>query len=106
MVRYMLKLDSLEKRIFSGLILAVVGMVLLYAYLVSRTIFNVVARKNLESHIADLSSEISDLEFSYIAAKGSITKEFAYARGFTDATQAIFVRRDSGAALSYSRSAR
>jgi spore maturation protein SpmA len=99
----MLKLDSLEKRLFSVIAAALFVMIGLYGFLVVKTIFNVAERKGLESEIARLASEVSSLEFSYIAAKGSVTREFAAARGFADIAGALYVRRDTDAALSFNR---
>jgi hypothetical protein len=95
MVRSILKLDSLEKRIFSGLSVIILLLAVAYGYFVNGIVFNTVARKGLENNIASMSSDISELEFSYIAAKNSITLPYAYSIGFKDTKDPVFISRAS-----------
>jgi hypothetical protein len=69
----------------------------LYAYLVNKTIMNVVAREKTEREIASLSSSIGELEFKYMTAKNNITLDLAYAHGFHDATPSKFISRKAEA---------
>ncbi|MBX4198206.1 hypothetical protein KW782_02615 [Candidatus Parcubacteria bacterium] len=73
----------------------------LYAYLINRTIMNVVAREKTEQKIAVLSSVIGELEFKHMASKNRITLELAYEKGFLDTIPAQFIARSGRAILSY-----
>jgi hypothetical protein len=98
MVRNMLKLDSLEKRAFSILSVSIVVVLVLYGYFVNETVFNIVSRKNLESEIATLNSDIGALELKYISSKNNVTLEYAYAKGFKDVTSTTYVARPTDSA--------
>ncbi len=71
-----------------------------YAYLVNKTIMNVVARGKVEQNISSLSSSIGDLEFKYMTIRNGITIDLAYAKGFLDAEPTQFISRNPST-LSY-----
>jgi hypothetical protein len=56
-----------------------------YAYLVNKTIMNVVAREKTEKTYQKLSASIGDLEAKYLTAKSGVTIDLAYSKGFKDA---------------------
>lgn len=78
-----------------------------YLFLVNRTVMNIVARERMQREIATASASLSELEFSYMTAKNSVTLEKAHSIGFVDASPSTFLSRSSStqkpAALSYSR---
>jgi ABC-type Na+ efflux pump permease subunit len=94
----MLKLDSLEKRVFSALSMSIIVVLVLYGYFVNETVFNIVSRKSLEAEIATLNSDIGALELNYIARKNNVTLEYAYAKGFKDVTSTTYVARTTDSA--------
>ncbi len=69
----------------------------LYAYLVNRTIMNVVAREKTYREISTLSTSIGELEFKYMSIRNNITLELAYEKGFHDAVPSQFISRGSSA---------
>jgi hypothetical protein len=94
-------LQKLNTRIlFFALASMLVGLFILYAYQINRTIMNVVAREDAAHEIANLSSTIGDLEFKYMTAKSMITMNLAYQKGFHDSVPSQFISR-SGSTLSY-----
>jgi hypothetical protein len=72
-----------------------------YAYLLNKTIMNVVVREKTEQQIATLSSVIGELEFEHMTAKNKITLELAYEKGFVDTIPARFIARSGTTLLSY-----
>ncbi len=96
---------SIWKKISSKMLFFIFATVLvivfaLYAYLVHKTIMNVVARQKAEDQIATLSGTIGNLELQYMTAQNSITLNLAYSKGFKEATPSQFIARGSSA-LSY-----
>ncbi len=62
-----------------------------YAYLINKTIMNVVARESTERRIASLSTTIGELEFKHMTSKSQITLDLAYQKGFLDALPSQFL---------------
>ena len=72
-------------------------MAVTYAYFVNQTVMNIVERKNVENQIATLESDVSNLEFDFIAQKNTINLEFAYSQGFEDILDTRYITRlDNG----------
>ncbi|MES2436835.1 MAG: hypothetical protein V4519_02390 [Patescibacteria group bacterium] len=88
------------KVLFFVLASCLVTVFAVYAFMVNKTIMNVVAREDLEQEIANLSSTIGELEFKYMSVKSKVTLDLAYEKGFQDAVPSQFVSR-TGPALSY-----
>lgn len=87
-------------------ILAIILVVLsaLYMFLMNRTVMNVVERENIERQIADKSSSLAEIEFSYISSKNTVTLEKAHEIGFIDAVPSTYIaRKDSPVAFLYER---
>lgn len=73
----------------------------LYIYFVSASVWHVVMRQEMQQHISQLHSEISQLEAEYIAAQHSVSDEIATLEGYVVAEKKIFIdRTDPAVALS------
>ena len=83
--------------------LATISLVSLVAYIyaINITARNIAERQNLEKGIADISSKLDSLEFSYVEARNNVTLEMAYARGFKEEKSPLFVSRDNRASLTF-----
>lgn len=84
---------AIQKRIFWILIIFIVTMIALYVYFVSKSITNVLLREEIETKVADVNSDISALEFSYLEEKDAISLELAYEKGFHPIAEKSFVAR-------------
>ena len=73
----------------------------LYAFLLNKTIMNVVVREKTEREIARLSSKIGELEFQNMTAKNQITLDLAHAKGFEDTLPTKFIARGRSQTLTY-----
>ncbi len=93
MTERILQLNS-EKRIFWGLLGALLLSACFYIYFINSTVHNVVLRQNLESELSQLSLSIGSQEFEYIAKKSSVTLETAYALGFKDTENKSYLARN------------
>lgn len=87
------------KILFYTCAVILISIFALYAYLVNKTIMNVVARESAEKQIATLNTTIGGLENNYMVLKNTITLDLAHADGFQDATPAFISRNSS--TLSY-----
>lgn len=92
------------KRVLAGALVLFVILIIAYVYFVNATIQHVVARKNLEAATELLSSQVSDLEFSYIRYQNDITPDYVAQNGFVESQQITYVsRRPAAVALSLNR---
>lgn len=76
-----------------GLLLAV------YGYLVVGIIYNGSAIEHMEQKISVASSELGDLEAKYLALKNSISITEAYALGFVEVEDPVYLSRKDGNAV-------
>jgi len=85
--------NNLERKIFWFLSVFVITSIIFYGFLVNQTVINIVERENIQDEITMLNSEISGLEFDYIALKNEINLKYAYSVGFEDAKNVEFASR-------------
>ncbi len=64
-----------------------------YMYFVSASIVHVIVRKEINREMSDVSSQISELESRYIAAKHAIDDEKIATLGFTRSPEKIYITR-------------
>lgn len=93
MRRKALTLKNIEKRAFTVLVLLVMILGVLYGYLISTSIVNVIVREEAEAEMALLGSRLSELELTYISRKNIIDQEHAHILGYTELAQKEFVIR-------------
>ena len=72
-----------------------------YMYAVSATARNIATRQGLEREITKISTSLDSLEFAYIALRNKVTMELAYAHGFQEVKNPLYVSRSSPASLSF-----
>ena len=68
---------------------------IVYIYFIGSITFNVLARKTLEGTVRNLSSNISNLELTYLSSANKINKDFALSKGFVEINNNIFATRGS-----------
>jgi hypothetical protein len=82
-----------RRMILKWLIIGFIILGIFYAYFIGSITFNVLARKSLENTALNLSSNISQLELTYLENLNEINKEYALTKGFVDAKNNIFAVR-------------
>ena len=87
------KIYGIEKQILLFLIFLFITLLSLYIYFVGKSIVNVVVREEVEIQIAEINSEISELELDYISKKNSINMAFAQEKGFKSISNKTFINR-------------
>lgn len=97
-----LAIKSIEKTshiIFWAQIALIVSLIITYMYMVNKTVWNVMARQQVESSLVSLNSKLSDLEFEYITAKSNVTLEMARSLGYQSPQATYFVTRDQSTSV-------
>ena len=75
-----------QKLLFYILAVILVGILFFYAFLVNKTVMNVVVREKTEDTVSTLSGSLGNLESQYLALESTITINLAYKKGFIDAS--------------------
>lgn len=92
-------------RIFWMLISISVASLGLYVYGINATVRNTVARQDLEAEAMNIGTKLGEMEFAYIGLKNDVSLEVAYARGFKDVTNPVYISRTESHALSMNSAA-
>jgi hypothetical protein len=87
---------SPEKSIFIALIYITGALLVAYLFFIGHITFTVLARKSLENSQRMLSSEIGEMELTYLALNGEVDLNLAYELGFKDAGADAFFADMSG----------
>ena len=69
------------------------GLALLYFLILGNTVFNIVQRKNLEKEELGLSSDVGNLELSYLSISNSVDIAMSSSMGFVPAQVNYAVRK-------------
>jgi hypothetical protein len=73
-----------NKKVFWSLLFLILLMSCTYGLLIGKIITNVVARQNIQKNLTALSSQVSNLEATYLTLQDSVNIDTAYAMGFKD----------------------
>jgi hypothetical protein len=94
-VKYKAKTISydLRVRVFWSLAGITLASLCFYVYAVKTTVQNTLVRGQLESKAAALSANIGNRQFGLIAMQEKIDLNSAYAAGFTDAHDPLYISR-------------
>ncbi len=84
-----------DRQIFLAVLLLIFATLIAYFYFLSISVYGVIARKQAESTIADLSTHVSALESEYALLDKRINLELAHARGFVDIAVPRYISRES-----------
>jgi hypothetical protein len=84
-----------QKVLFRVLLTGSAILFAVYIYLVGSITFNVIARKSLETTVANLTSSVNKLDLAYLDSTNKIDKEYALSKGFVDVNKNIFASRDN-----------
>lgn len=89
-----------EKLIVWALFCIIVFSLVSYMFFINMAVLNTVTLEETENSFATRNAEVSELEFSYISLKNSITLQYAYEKGFVEAKEVHFASRQSPRNLS------
>jgi hypothetical protein len=93
-------------RVFWALCFVSLGSLILYIYAINATAHNIALRQELEKEVAQISVNLSSIEFDSIEMKNAITIETAHQYGFAEVKEPLYVTRDSADSLTLNTSSR
>lgn len=94
-----LSFDTRVRTFWMLIVLSIISLAL-YMYGVKATVYNTVARQQLETEVSNISTHIGEMEFAYIGLKNKVSLEVAYARGYLDVTAPTYISRAAAHSLS------
>ncbi len=94
---------KLERQIWS--LAGVFGvLVASYLILVGTTVYHTLERQRAEKQISKITSELSEMEFSYLELKAKINPELARSLGFVEVENVVIAKKNAGATAFVSKS--
>lgn len=87
------KANNLSQKIFWALSILIILFASMYMYFVSSSIVNVVLRKEIETEIVKIHSQVGELESQYLALENNITMDRALSMGFVKLSDKKFITR-------------
>lgn len=91
-----------ERRVLTGLIIALAVFSAAYLYCISASVLNVIARKEAVARAATLESSIGSLEQEYFASAASVTPSSGETLGLSPIADVSYVHRPSAVASAVS----
>ena len=88
--------DNLQRRALHFLFMSFIALAFFYILILGSMVFNIVERRNLEEHARTLSSEVRDLELSYLSISNGIDLAFSHSLGFKEANIKFATRKSLG----------
>ncbi len=82
-----------RERIFVILVAAILLTAFSYAFLLQKTIVNVVEREKISKEIRTASADTGSLEEKYFSLKNTITLDLAYAKGLKNADTISYISK-------------
>jgi hypothetical protein len=74
--------NNLHKRMIHYMIIAFFGFAFLYILVLVNLVWNIVERKSLEADARNLSSEVANLELSYLSLADTVDVDMSKTMGF------------------------
>lgn len=82
-----------RKRIFVILVSSIILAAISYAFLLQKTIVNIVEREKISKEIKAISVDVGSLEEKYFSLKNTITLDLAYAKGLKNADTVSYISK-------------
>ena len=88
-----------ESRLFYIALVSLIAIFFAYMYFVSISIAHVVMRKEVDRQITDISTNISQLETSYIDMQHEVSNDIASHKGYVVADTKVFIDKSNSDTL-------
>ena len=88
-----------ESRLFYIALVSLITIFFAYMYFVSISIADVVMRKEVDRQITDISTNISQLETSYIDKQHEVSNDIASHKGYVVADLKVFINKSNSDTL-------
>ncbi|GEM_PF-557683 len=86
--------SNLYGRVFHFILVSFGALAFLYVFLLGNMVLNIVERRSLEADVRSLSSEVRNLEVTYLSLSNNIDLPLSHSLGFQE-TKATFATRKS-----------
>ena len=87
---------EVKKIILNGMLSVLAALAIWYVIILANTVGNILERKTLERETAILSSEVGNLELSYLTVSGSVDMALSSSLGFKETHINFATRRPLG----------
>jgi len=88
--------SDIRNKLVRGIFAYMGVMASLYVLFLGGMVFDIVERKALDAEARKVSSDVGNLELSYLSLSSSIDLQFSYARGFREADVKFATRKSLG----------
>jgi hypothetical protein len=95
--------SDFRRRIFNVMIASGVLLALCYVLLLANMVWNIIARKSIETEIRALSTNVNSLELQYLAESNKVDLNLAHSLGFKETNLKGFSSRRSLGSLELSQ---
>lgn len=85
---------DIERLTFKFIVSSFGALAILYLFFLGNMVMNIVERRGLEADLRSLSSEVRNLELTYLSISNNVDLPLSYSLGFKE-TKANFVTRKS-----------
>ncbi len=86
--------DNMGRTLLYGMLCFTAGLAVLYLIFLSNMVFNIVERRSLEAEARTLTSQVGDMELTYLSLSSSLDMNLAHSMSF-QATKPNFATRPS-----------
>lgn len=84
---------DLRGRLFKIMLFAGALLVLCYIIILSNMVWNIVARRSIETQISSLTTNVGELELKYMSLSDKVDLNLAYSMGFSETSNKEFTDR-------------
>jgi len=86
----------LERRILHFILMSFGALAVIYVLILGNMVFNIAERRTLDTRARALSSEVADLELSYLSLSNEIDLAYSHSLGFKEANAKFATRKALG----------
>ena len=88
--------NNIEQLTFKIIMMSFGALAFLYVLFLGNMVVNIVARRSMEAEARTLSSEVRDLELTYLSMSNNIDHDLSYSLGFKEAKTTFATRKSFG----------
>lgn len=88
--------NNLQRRILNIALSSLGALAVFYVLLLGNMVFNIVERKSLETNLRTLSSEVAELELTYLSISNTVDSNLGLSLGFKEQPATYATRKSLG----------
>ena len=89
------QISHVQKDVFWATSITCFTLIGLYLFFLASSVVNVAVRQSVNDKIVNLSSEVAQLEFQYVALQNGVTSEVALSKGYVVQAPIAYVSKES-----------